>query len=69
MTNEQDFNKRKQKLINSYMEYITNLNSLKFADLSDLEQFREMSHLHSKSASASMAFSEYLRTYFSGKNT
>ena len=48
MTDEQDFNRRKEKLISSYMEYITNLNSLRFADLSDLEQFREMSNLHSK---------------------
>ena len=67
MTEEQDFNNRKEKLIDSYMEYISQLKSLSLADVSNIEKFRDMSLSHSNAASASMAFSEYLQTYLSRK--
>jgi len=67
MTEEQDYNHRKEKLIDSYMEYISQLKSLSLADVSNIEKFRDMSLSHSNAASASMAFSEYLQTYLSRK--
>ncbi len=67
MTDEQDLNNRKQKVIGNYMEYVTKLRSLTFGDMSNFEQFKEMSALYSKAASEGFAFSEYLKTYFSIK--
>ena len=63
MTDEQDFNNRKENVINCYMEYITELKKLNLSDVGNFEKFKEMSFAHSKAASASMAFSEFFKTY------
>jgi hypothetical protein len=67
MTEEQNFNNRKEKLIDSYMEYISKLNSLSLADVSNLEKFREMTISHSKAATESIVFTEYIQTHISRK--